>query len=118
MKTIITSALCILLFVSQAVASSDAYQKAMEKHLKTLGEAQNKDQLLDAANGFERVANNEKKEWLPLYYTAFAYISMSRFESGLPAKDATLAKARTFLDKALGAAPGQSEVVLLDGFAH
>lgn len=115
MKKLIVFAIC-LLTLTNTWAFDEGYQKAMKKNLQAFKEAQSKEALQAVANAFERVANNESKEWLPLYYTALIYINMSQKEEGLSAKDAALDKSRIYLDKALSIAPNESELVLLEGY--
>lgn len=98
------------------IADNGAYEKAMQKNIQAMGQAQDKESMIQAANGFERVANNEPGEWLPLYYAALTYINTSFLETGVEAKDAALDKASAFIERAATIAPGESEIVLLEGY--
>lgn len=48
------------------------YQEAMGKALKQVLDGKNSDDFQQAANSFDRIAQNEPKQWLPLYYKAYA----------------------------------------------
>jgi hypothetical protein len=109
----IVLSLCVL---TQVWASGENYQKAMKKNLQALQEAKSKDALQEVANTFERIASKEKQEWLPLYYIAYTYITISWMEKEAVAKDAVLDKARPYVEQALALASNESEVVLLNGY--
>lgn len=115
MKTIYLSIISLFTCFT-LMAGNGAYEKAMQKNLEAMAHAQDKQAMLEAANGFERIANNEPEEWLPLYYAALTYINMSFFETGVEAKDAALNKASSFIDRASFIAPEESEIVLLEGY--
>src|SRR5690606_37541951 len=115
MKTMYLS--LTLLFATVLVfGSTGAYQKAMQKNLQKMHDAQDKSALQEAANGFERIANNSPEEWLPLYYAAYSYINISHLEQELAAKDEALDKALTYSRKAAEIAPQESEIVALEGY--
>lgn len=50
--------------------------KAIEVKLIAVDTAQNVSDLIDMANYFDRISKSEEKEWLPLYYKAFAHIKI------------------------------------------
>lgn len=115
MKTMYLSLICLFATVL-VFGGTGAYQKAMQKNLQKMHAAQDKSALLEAANGFERIANNEPTEWLPLYYAAYSYINLSHIEEGISAKDEVLDKALTYIRKASELAPQESEIVALEGY--
>src|SRR5690606_11993787 len=108
--------LSLLFATVLVIGGTDAYQKAMQKNLQKMQDAQDKSALQEAANGFERIANNSPDEWLPLYYTAYSYIHISQMEQELAAKDEALDKALTYIRKASEIAPQESEIVALEGY--
>lgn len=55
------------------VAQNARYQKTMENYLSKLDTASTLVTYKSLANGFERVANAEKNQWLPYYYSAYCY---------------------------------------------
>lgn len=55
-------------------AQSEKFVKAMESRLSTLDSNRTPDQWKDAANGFERIAEAEKTQWLPYYYAAYCQV--------------------------------------------
>ncbi|MGZ8557986.1 MAG: hypothetical protein ACXWWC_06635 [Chitinophagaceae bacterium] len=76
------------------------FTKAMEANLKILDTASAASTYIMLANGFERIANTEKKYWQPYYYAALCYGFMA---SNVPDKnmiDALAIKAEGYLEKA------------------
>jgi GNAT superfamily N-acetyltransferase len=114
MKTVFS--IILTLAIITGAWANEAYMQAMKKNVQAMKAARSKEALQDVANAFERIANRETQEWLPSYYAALAYIHMSMMEEGSAAKDATLDKARRFVDKALSLATEESEVTLLAGY--
>lgn len=114
-KTILTIAVVFLAMFSQA--GSPEYMKIMGE---TLGQYQNCKSVEDfqsLANKFERIANAEKGEWLPLYYNAHCYIIMSFMEpTDAKKKDEYLDAAEKSMEKMLTMAPDEAEVYALQGF--
>lgn len=98
--------------------SQEAYVKAMAKGLQTLGAAQSQEDRLAAASQFERIAAKVKDQWHPHYYAALANINMSMNAADLSDKDALTSKAQGYIDTALKLAPGNSEVVALQGYNY
>lgn len=117
MKKLILSIVCVCI-INMAWATDEAYQKAMQQQVQALNQAHSQDALQTVANAFERIASRETDQWLPVYYAGLAYIWMSTYATSPSDKDATLDKARTFVDKAVSLAPNESESVLLDGYWH
>ena len=73
---------------------------AMEANLKMLDTASAASTYIMLANGFERIANIEKKYWQPFYYAALCYGFMA---SNVPDKnmiDPLAIKAEGYLEKA------------------
>ncbi len=101
------------LFSLMLLAQSKNYQKAMEKNVAILDTAQASAGWLQAANAFERIANAEKNQWLPFYYTAFATAMNGYREENKPKLDDQLDKAIGFIKKADSLKPGNSEVSAL-----
>ncbi|HAL80970.1 MAG TPA: hypothetical protein DCO83_01050, partial [Mucilaginibacter sp.] len=64
------------------------------------------------------ISNNEKTEWLPLYYASFAYIMISFQEPENAKKDTYLDQAQKYLDQATVIEPNESELYLLQGFLY
>lgn len=112
MKKIILSILTLLVF--NAIASNNAkFVAAMEKNIKALNESKTVDQYLNAANAFERIAQTETKEWLPLYYQAYANLMTGMQQTNNALKDEYYDKALAMLDKADVIAKDNSEIYVL-----
>ncbi len=56
-------------------AQSDKYVKAMEALVPSVDTTHSIDTLLDLSNSFQRIAEAEKTQWLPYYYTALCTIN-------------------------------------------
>lgn len=71
----------------------------------------------DLASKFERIADAEKAEWLPLYYQAHCHIIMSFMEqSDMVKKDEYLDVAEISMNKMIEMVPDESEVYALQAF--
>src|SRR6218665_3486526 len=74
MKRIFLSAIIALFFIA-ANAQSERYKVTMEKLVATLDTTRTLAGYTELANSFQRVADAEKKQWLPYYYAALANIN-------------------------------------------
>jgi len=68
--------LTLTLFIASlsSFAQNNAYQTTMTGLMLKMNAAKSIEMYTPVANGFERVANAEPKQWLPKYYAAFCYI--------------------------------------------
>ena len=113
MKTL----MLIITFVGiQALGIAQAYQPAMEKSIALLQEAKDPVALTDVANRFERIAKAEREQWLPRYYTAYAYIRQATRSETAAQKDEYLNIAQQHLDQAMELQPEESELMTLQGY--
>lgn len=116
MKKIILSILTLIVF--NAMASDNAkFVAAMEKNIKALNESKTVDQYLNVANAFERIAQTETSEWLPLYYQAYANMMTGMQQTNNALKDEYYDKALTMLDKADAISKDNSEIYVLKSWA-
>jgi hypothetical protein len=116
-KTILTIAVIFLAMFSQA--ANPEFMKVMGETLAQYQYCKNVDDFQSLANKFERIANAEKGEWLPLYYHAHCYILMSFIETtDAKKKDEYLDAAEKSIEKILVMAPGEAEVYALQGFLY
>jgi hypothetical protein len=99
-------------------AQSKKYVTAMEKNVAILDTTGSMNGYQQAANSFERVANAEKKEWLPSYYIAFCNVMMAGIESKGDMVDAYCDKADRYLDIADSLSPNNSEVYTLKALVN
>lgn len=107
------SLIIAILSVFYSYGINDGYTKAMNSTIKTLYESKSIEGYQKCANIFERIANTEKEEWLPLYYASYALVMISYEEQDLSKKDMVLDKAQQFLDQAFAIAPDESELFVL-----
>jgi len=117
MKTLFTT-LFLTLVLLTANAQSAKYEQAMSKALENLSKANTGDDFRNVANSFERISMNEKTEWLPLYYSAYAYVIVCHMNPDKGQSDAMLDKAQGFIDQALKIAPKESELFVLQAFLY
>ena len=113
MKTLI---LIISLVGTQTLGIAQDYQPAMEKSIAMLQEANDPAALTDVANRFERIAKAEKDQWLPRYYTAYAYIRQANQSETTAQKDEYLDIAQQHLDQAMALQSEESELMTLQGY--
>jgi len=99
MKKIIF-ALAMMLLSSSGWAASEQYTNAMKGLLQKMGDAKSPEAYQAAANGFERIANNEKSEWLPAYYASFCYIMQAMSIQDKDKVDGIVDHAETLLETA------------------
>jgi len=92
-----------------ATAQNPKYMATMEKNIVILDTARSTTQLQNLANSFERIAGSEKTEWLPNYYAAFCYATMTQNTKG-DAIDTYCDKATAFINKADSISPNNSEI--------
>ncbi len=116
MKTLTT--LLFTLFILTTNAQSEKYEQAMSKALESLNQATTNDDFITAANTFERISMNEKNEWLPLYYSAYANIVVCYVNPDKEQTDAILDKAQNFIDQAFKVAPKELELFVLQAFLY
>ena len=116
MKKIFTLAILITINF-YGFGQNSKFVSSMEKNLSTMDTAQNMATYRSLSNSFERIANAEKKEWLPDYYIAFCYIMMANLETNNNLVDDYCDKADAFLNKADSLKPNNSEIYVLKGWA-
>lgn len=100
----------------------DRYTATMERLIEQLNGAFSENStdgeaLLQAANGFERVAKAEPEAWLPLYYAAYAHVMRSFQLPDATAVDPVLDKADALLEKAEAISPENAEILVLQSMA-
>jgi tetratricopeptide (TPR) repeat protein len=98
--------------------SSEAYQKAMSQSIENLFKAASIPEYIEVANQFDRIAQIEKTEWLPLYYASYSYIMISYQEPENAKKDTYLDQAQKYLDLSMAIDPKESELYMLQGFLY
>lgn len=118
MKTIILTIAFLFSFQLTFGQENTAYEKAMLAKIDQLKQASNLEDHQSVANAFERIAQKEEKEWLPLYYAAYSYIKMGFMDKlTLTEKDNYFDKAQTILSNAETIEQQNSEITALKGYA-
>ena len=112
MKTILFAFLFALLSVSGFSQSADYYQ-AMGESLGKYGSCKTPDDFRALGNQFERIAQAENNQWLPLYYHANCNIIAAFIETDPSKKDAILDVAEKSLNRMLELAPNEAEAYAL-----
>jgi tetratricopeptide (TPR) repeat protein len=116
MKTLFTVLLSFLLMASYA--QQGRYEQAMLNALEKLNHASTSSEFTEAGNIFERIAQTETGEWLPLYHAAHAWLIMGFTEPDLQKKDSYFDKAQGLLDRAFKIAPDESELYAMQAFIY
>lgn len=111
-KFILSIALLVSVFATNASDSSERFQKAMGTTLEQMKTAQKPEEIQAVANQFERIATAETSEWLPNYYVALCQLRLSQRgeKSGI---DALMDKADIFIEKAEKLSPNNDEIEVL-----
>ncbi|MCG8576259.1 MAG: DUF2141 domain-containing protein [Flavobacteriales bacterium] len=120
MKTLLINLVFVLSISFSAQAQSEMYQQKMAETMKGYATAQKAEDYIELAGQFERIANVEEKEWLPLYYHAHCYIlaSFTDKEAEESAKDGYLDVAEGSINKMIELVPEESEVYALQSFLY
>lgn len=93
----------LLFFVAfSSFSQSDKYVAAMKKNIALIDNAVAKNNLIDLANGFQRIADAEKNQWLPYYYAAYLTALQGIMTQDNTQKDALADKAENLLNSAQG----------------
>ena len=77
-----------LLIAILAHAEDTPYLDAMKTNLGKMGESRTKSDFVSVANQFLRIAEAEKDQWHPYYYSAYALTIAATMEQDPSAKDA------------------------------
>ncbi len=104
--------------VATAGGDNKKFIKTMETTIAMLDTVESPGSMMAVSNRFERIANAEQKEWLPLYYAAFCQIMISYMESDNEKKDEILDKAQALVDKANELEKKNSEIHILMGWIY
>lgn len=96
-----------------AQTPNEKYVGFMKKSLALLDSARGPADWQAAANNFERIANNEKTEWLPAYYAAYAMVMKAYAVENVKDIDPACEKADAMIALAESLAPNHSEITTL-----
>jgi hypothetical protein len=107
---IVCATLC---FAQPNPAPATKFEKAVLDNLAILDTATSPGTFMVLANSFDRIAQAEKKEWIPFYYTAYTYVIMAMNTPDNAQKDMLADKAEEYLKKAGELSPNNSEISCL-----
>jgi len=107
----------ILVTTLTVQAQTTALTVTLKKGLTMLDSAKTSEQYLQAAGYFQNIADAEKKQWLPYYYTAYSNLMAAINSKGAnDLKDNLYDKAMLYTNKADIIVPQNSEVYVLKGY--
>ncbi len=117
MKTFVS--IILFLVLNPAFSNNDSkYEKAMKDAIKKMDQAASIEDFQQVANQFERIANVEKDNWLPLYHAAYARVMMAAMEQDPQKKDPILDAAQKNLDAIEKMEHDATESLALQGFLY
>lgn len=91
--------------------SSEKFQKAMQANLAIMDSSFKSPSGMQAlSNSFERIAQAEKKEWLPYYYAALLQVNLGFQQQDKSLVDAIADRAEVLINKADSLSPENSEI--------
>lgn len=102
-------------------AQNAQYVEMMKKSIDQIKYIATAEEIQDAANQLERIANVEKEEWLPNYYITYAYIILASkdMETGGTNIPSLVEKAEAALNKAKAIAGEEnSEIMTMQGYLY
>lgn len=109
--------LALLMLVNVLNAQNTKLENALLKNLTSMYEAKTTEEVQNAVNGFERVADAEKTEWLPQYYAGYANIMLGMRQQDNAKKDEYYDRALSYIDKADEISKDNSEIYVLKSWA-
>ncbi|MFI5150334.1 MAG: tetratricopeptide repeat protein [Bacteroidia bacterium] len=98
-------------------AQNKRFTASMEKNIKMMDTCKSAPSYQQVANGFERIANAEKKEWLPSYYASLCHVFMATSMTG-DKIDEYCDIAERFATKADSLSPNNSEIYALKALIY
>jgi len=109
----------IALAVSTTVFAS-SYKETMILNIEKLNKSQNATEIAELANAFDRIAQKETTEWLPLYYAAYAHLNIALFNQQLTVEEKVkiIDQAQQKLDAAKKITETESEIYALQAFIY
>jgi hypothetical protein len=114
----ITLTLSLVILGLASFGQSEQYKKGMSTMLQKMQVAANSvDLYQDAANGFSRIADAEKNEWLPKYYASFCMVMQAMNSKDLSKVDPVLDIADKLLSE-IASVKESDEVLCLQSFSR
>jgi tetratricopeptide (TPR) repeat protein len=100
------------LIASNGFSQHKKYEDAMKHTVAALDSAKGSGEYKKVASGFEQIAEQEKNEWLPYYYSGICYVLVALEQKGKDT-DTWCDKAEYFSKKADSLSENNSEVKVL-----
>ena len=114
-----TGALIFVMTLSlMSLANDGKYLEVMNKNIEAVYKGQTIEELQQAVNTLNRVADAEKTKWEPYYYSAFGSVMMANREKDAIKKDGYLDLALVAVEKAKAIKENESEIIAMEGFIH
>lgn len=112
-----TLALVFALFLTTLI-QADNYETVMQQNITKLYEATDVTTINQIAASFKRIGQVETQQWLPSYYSAYAYARSTHFITNADSIDLQLDKAQAELDLLSDAKADESEVFTLQALVY
>lgn len=100
------------------LANDSKYLEVMSKNIEAVYKGQTIEELQQAVNALDRVADAEKTKWEPYYYSAYGNVMMANREQDAIKKDGYLDLALVAVEKAKAINENESEIIAMEGFIH
>ncbi len=117
MKKILFILLISVISISSK-AGDPKYMAVMERNVAMLDSATEITTYSVANNTFERIANANPTEWLPLYYQAFCTVMIGMKQETPAKKDEYFDKAEAIINRADEISPDNSEIVVIQSWVN
>jgi hypothetical protein len=109
----------LFLLIATATFGEDGrYMLAMQRNVSILDSARIVTSFQLANNAFERIANANPNEWLPLYYESYCHIMIGMQQEDRNKKDEYFDQAQLLADKADSLSKDNSEIYVLKAFIN
>lgn len=118
MKTKILVVLMVFAVNFSVKADEKSYNEAMTAALEKLKTAAGPDDFTSLANQFERIAQAEKNQWLPYYYSAYASIIQTFMSQDQVKNEKILDYAENMINEAIKIQGNESEIYVVQGFLY
>ncbi len=108
--------LLTVMYTLTTLAQNEKYIKTMEAKIAAFDTTRSIEGLIELSNTFERIAEAEKKEWLPYYYAALMQVNAGNNMWGAKMNDKidpVADKAEVLINKAEALNPDNSEIYVV-----
>src|SRR6187549_3384822 len=106
----------ILSFIGATTILASDYEKGMLKGKEMFTNAKTLEESVNVTNYFERIAEANKNEWLPLYYAAYSCLSVGFQQDKTETKDEWYEKGIAFIERANAIKNEESELLAMEGY--